>query len=52
MKIILKDFYYKNNHIKRYECEFPQVSNLEDIPVENLEAYIIEALDQFIEEDI
>lgn len=51
MKIILDNFKYKGRHFDHYECELPQVANLEDVPEDRLTEYICESLNQFIEEE-
>lgn len=51
MKIILDNFNYKGHHFDRYEVEWPQVSNLDEVPEERVTEYITESLDKFIEEE-
>ena len=46
MKIILKDFNYKGHPIKSYECDVPQITNLEDVPKDKIVDYILENLDE------
>ena len=48
MKLIIEDFEYKGIHIDRYESDLPQVTKLDEIPADKLEAYIKENLDAVI----
>lgn len=44
MKIVLKDFEYKGKHLDEVEFEFPQITNVEEVPEEKIKAYIFETL--------
>lgn len=46
MKIIIENFEYKGTHINRYESDMPQVTKLDEVPLDKLEAYIMESLDE------
>ena len=48
MKCILEDINYKGVHFDSYECEIPNVKNLDDIPEEKLIGYITDSLEQTI----
>ena len=48
MKLTLEDFNYKGVHIDHYESEMPNVKNIDDIPLEKLEEYVKEGLDEYI----
>lgn len=49
MRIILDNINYKGRHFNRFEAEFPQLNNLEDIPEGKLMEYICEGLDEYLE---
>lgn len=51
MKLILTDFNYKGHGFKHFEIEWPNIKNLEDVPVEKAVEYVCESLDQFVEEE-
>jgi hypothetical protein len=51
MKIILDDIIYKGHHFKRYECELPNVKNIDDTNEERITEYVKESLDNFLEEE-
>lgn len=50
MKIILDNFNYKGKHFDRYECDLPQVTNVDELPEDKIIEYIIENLEEFIKE--
>ena len=50
MKVALNDIYYNGVHIDKYECDLPQITNLDEVPVENITEYIIEILDVYLKD--
>jgi hypothetical protein len=48
MKLIIENFEYKGIHIDRYESDLPQVTKLDEVPMDKLEVYIKENLDELI----
>lgn len=48
MKIVLSDFNYKGRHFDHYECEWPNVKNLDEVPEEKAIEYITESLNEFL----
>lgn len=49
--IIIDNFNYKGHHFERFECEMPNVKDIDEIPEEKITEYVIESLDRFIEEE-
>ena len=52
MKVILQDINYKGYHIGHYECELPNVKDIDDIPEGKLVEYVIESLDNYIKNEV
>lgn len=51
MKITMSNFNYKGYRIGYYECELPQVDDIDEIFVERIMDYITESLDEIIKEE-
>ena len=51
MKIVFKDFNYKGKHFKELELGMPNIKNVEDIPKDKIVEYIVESLDNFLDEE-
>lgn len=49
MKLILKDFNYKGKHLEHYECDLPNVMNIDEIPEGKLKEYVEDSLNNLIE---
>lgn len=50
MKIVMENFYFEGHHIKRYECELPQVKEFDEAVQERIIDYIVENLKSLTEE--
>ena len=48
MRIILDDFTYGGYHIERWECELPQINNLEDLTEDMIYEHIIAHLEDYV----
>ena len=51
MKIILKDFNFKGKHFNEIEIGMPNIKNVEDVPEDKIVDYIVESLNNFLEEE-
>lgn len=50
MKVVLNDICYKGIHIDKYECDLPQITNLDEVPEEKITEYITESLDTYLKD--
>ena len=50
MKIIIDNFYYKGHHFDCYECDMPNVNNLDEVSEDKITEYVVESLNKFIDE--
>lgn len=51
MKIILDNFNYRGKHFSHYECDLPQLHDVDETNEERLTEYIKESLDELMKEE-
>ena len=49
MKVVLKDFEYLGEHIEEFNCEFPQLKDLDEDMIGEIFWYVFEQLNDFVE---
>lgn len=54
MKVIIDNFNYQGRHFDRFECELPQLTDIDEYPwtEEAIVNYITESLDRAIEDGV
>lgn len=48
MRIVLKDFKFRGHRFTEFECELPNIKNLEEVTNDLISEYIIDCLDAHI----
>ena len=52
LTIKIANFNYRGYHFESYECNLPNVTEIDDITEERITEYVKESLDRFIEEEL
>lgn len=48
MKIVLKDFKFRGHKFTEFECELPNIKNLEEVTNDLISEYIVDSLDMHL----